>query len=276
MFDIKFSSSDFHLFQELIFQKIGITLNDNKKDLLISRLSKRIRTLKLSSFRDYYNYIKDNNFPEEEMTIFIDRITTRKTDFFRENHHFNFLKNKIFPELLSMGKRRIRIWSAGCSSGEEPYSIAITVKEFFKNIKGGGYDVRILATDISNEALTKASNGVYKKESFFSVSPNIISEYFDTNGDNDNLYQAKEVLKDLITFGQLNLIYDEFKFKSRFDVIFCRNVIIYFDKTTVSLLMKKYYNFLDDKAYIFLGHAESLLFLKEQFNYVENTIYQKR
>lgn len=269
------TDNEFAKFKELIHRTSGIYLSEQKKKLVIARLSKRLRALELDSFTDYYRYIMEDPAGATEVNNLINRITTNKTDFFRERHHFDFLRDEIFPALIraaesGVGPRRLRIWSAGCSTGEEPYSIAITTAEAFKSLRG--WDIKILATDLDTEVLHKAAAGSYPTQSVAPVAPEYLARYFIRSG---STYTVSPTLKSMIAFRKLNFMDQSFPMKHPFDIIFCRNVIIYFDQATKASLLNKFHHHLKDHGYIFIGHSESLMNMKDRFKYIKNTIYKK-
>lgn len=262
---------EFEFFREVIHRESGIKLTEGKKALLQSRLSKRIRELNLGSFRDYYEYIK-NNYSKEIINL-INCITTNKTDFFRENRHFDYIRSVVLPKCDTSGKKKIRIWSAGCSTGEEPYSIAITLLEHYKNNMP---DIKILASDIDTQVLHKGKTGIYRAETLSDVDLSILKKYFFRGrGDNEKLFKVKNPVSQLIRFRWLNLFDSVYPMKNKFDMIFCRNVIIYFDRDFQQKLFERLFSYLSDDGYLFLGHAETLTGFSLKFNSLGNSIYMK-
>lgn len=272
------SKSEFDLFRELIYRQTGISLADHKRELIVSRLSRRLRTLKLNSFAEYFDYLNDPAAGETEMNQLVNRITTNKTDFYREKHHFDFMTEAVLPELVAekgaVGQKRIRAWSSASSTGEEPYTIAITLCEFFADKPG--WDVKLLATDLDTEVLAHASRGVYAPDRVAPVPKNLLSKYFDRVSDNGQpAFKAKSNLRQLLTFRKFNLMSETFPFKVQLDFIFCRNVMIYFNMEDKVKLLTKFHKVLKPKGYILVGHSESLMMVKHLFRYVKNTVYQK-
>jgi len=249
-------------------------MSDKKKKLIVARLSKRLRVLDLKNFTEYYEYLKDSPYADNEIVNLINRVTTNKTDFFREKHHFDFLQNELFPQMIarsrSGGPKKLRIWSAGCSSGEEPYTLAMVTLESFKAERG--WDVKILATDLDTEILGKAITGIYPTQLVGPVPREYLVKYFIRKGDQ---YEVNGTVKSLVAFRKLNLMDETFPMKNPFDIIFCRNVIIYFDAITKDTLLTKYHRHLKDNGHMFIGHSESLMHMKEKFRYLKHTIYQK-
>jgi chemotaxis protein methyltransferase CheR len=263
---------EFSLFRDIIFKESGINLTERKKTLMHSRLMRRLRALNLDNYKLYYEYL-NNNYQEEIINL-INCITTNKTDFFREPRHFDFLKEVAFPEFEKKNKNRVRIWSAGCSTGEEPYSIAITIAEYFKSRHRP--DIKILATDIDTDVLNRAISGIYKNENSGEAEENFSRGYFlKGKGECSGSYLVKESIKNMVTFKRLNLLAETYPMKGKFDIIFCRNVIIYFDKKTKDELIDKFHKYLTDDGYFFAGHSESLTNCPGEFYLIGNTIYGK-
>lgn len=262
------------MFKELIRRISGIYLSEQKKKLVVARLSRRLRALNLDTFTQYYHYLTENLAGAAEIENLINRVTTNKTDFFREIHHFDFLKDEVLPGMIAKGEttgnRRLRIWSAGCSTGEEPYSIAIVCAEIFKNHRG--WDVKILATDLDTEVLQRASHGHYATQALIPVPGEYLARYFTRGIDG---YTVSDALKYMVAFRKLNFMNATFPMKNPFDIIFCRNVIIYFDQPTKNELMNKFHAHLKPQGLIFIGHSESLMSMKERFKYIKHTVYQK-
>jgi len=270
------SDQEFRLFQELVKGSTGIALTDHKRNMVSSRLSKRLRALGLPSFQAYHDYLIAE---PAEMENFVNAITTNKTDFYREKHHFDFLEREIMPALKARaartGERKIRIWSAGCSSGEEPYTIAITLREAIENLSA--WDVRILASDIDTEVLTRSAKATYPEERVGEIPrPLLKRSFLQGTGEQAGLVQVAQEVRNLVTFRRINLLEEPWPIRTVFDCIFCRNVIIYFDKPTQQRLMERFATHLKDDGHLFLGHSESLYGLSDQFAFLRNTIYRKR
>jgi len=261
---------EFEAIRKLVYKKSGIFLNEEKRDLVRNRLGKILRRKQISSFKDYYKLvIKDPT--GQELIQLLDAISTNFTHFFRENQHFEFLKNTVI--LNCSQNKRIKIWSAGCSSGEEPYSIAITLLEAIKDIET--WSVKILATDISTRVLEKAIRGVYQEEQLSTLPKVTLHKYFlRGKGLWAGYYQVRPEVKKMVEFKRLNLL-EPFPFKTLFDVIFCRNVMIYFDRPTKENLITRFSQALVPGGYLFIGHSESLMGLKHRFKYIKPAIYQK-
>jgi chemotaxis protein methyltransferase CheR len=263
---------DFNRLRDIVYKEAGIKLSDVKKILMQSRLMKRLRELRLDSFAEYYDYLIENY--DEEKINFINLITTNKTDFFRENDHFEFMKNVVLPEYQRRGMKEIRIWSAGCSTGEEPCTIAMVTNEFFG--ANSSPEILILATDIDTQVLQKAKNGIYSEDHLATVDPGNQKKYFIAgSGENEGYFRVSDTLKQSVYFRRLNLLQDEYPMKKQFDIIFCRNVIIYFDRDTQKKLFSKFYNYLKDDGYLLIGHSENITSITDQFMLAGRTIYRK-
>ena len=275
--EFHFTGADFRFIRELIADHTGIILSEGKRDLVYGRLSRRLRELRMTQFRDYCELLEAGH--DEEMVEFVNAITTNLTSFFREDHHFEFLGKTLLPSLikkkqLGNAPRRLRIWSAGCSTGEEPYSIAMVVKEAIGNQKD--WDVRILATDLDTKVLAKASNGIYEQSRVEGLSKARLKRWIKKgSGNNEGKVRMSSELQELITFKQLNLMND-WPLKGPFDLIFCRNVVIYFNKPTQQVLFERYANLLDDKGHLFLGHSETMFQKTERYELIGKTVYQKK
>jgi len=272
------SNEEFELFRRLIYDSCGITLNLSKKELVKARLAKRLTKVGIDSFKDYYRYVTKTDKTGKELVHLVDSISTNKTDFFREKKHFDLLNSSVLPSLISSktktGNKKLRIWCAASSSGEEPYTLAMTV---FNHLKpNNGWDVKILATDISTQILRKAINGIYKEELLKDVPPGTVSAHFSrVLHENSNCYIAKDHLKDIITFRRFNLMTPEFPFKNPFDFIYCRNVMIYFDPETQDKLVSKFYDCLPKDGHLFIGHSETLSRSNTSFKYIQPAVYRK-
>ena len=262
---------DFEQISQIVYKYAGIRLSSGKEELVRSRLIKRLRALSLNSFDSYLRFIKDDKTSQELHTM-IDALTTNKTSFFREIQHFDYMRNRILPELRARSSR-LRVWSAGCSSGEEPYSIAMILHEEWPQIIQA--DARILATDISARILAKARTPEYEKEYLKDVPLEYFSKYFSpVNTAPNRIYTIHEKIKKMIRFAQLNLM-DAWPMKGPFDIIFCRNVMIYFDSATQGRLVKRFYDLLVPGGHLLVGHSESLVANSCGFKYVQPATYMK-
>ncbi len=265
------TDQEFQQFQTLIYDHVGIKLDAPKKSLLTSRLGKRLRELELSSYQAYFDRVSSKG-GEEELIRLVDLVSTNKTDFFREPVHFDFLCEQVLPQLEST--RTIRIWSSASSSGEEPYTIAMTLFDALPDLTS--WDVKVLASDISTRVLAKAASGIYEEERVSQLPKDIIRRHFlRGKGEQAGKLKVRKQLSEMIAFRRINLMAPAFPIRTPLDVIFCRNVMIYFDRPTQATLMGKFYRYLRPGGYLFIGHSESLQWIEHQFDYVKPTIYQK-
>ncbi len=268
------TDKEFALFREIIYRESGISLSEHKKALMQSRLMKRLRTLKLNNYMEYHHYLLENY--QTELVNLLNCITTNKTDFFREDKHFDFIFNRAIPELENKQKRNIRIWSAGCSTGQEPYSIALTILKYYDYYQKPMPDIKILATDLDTEALNTGAAGKYKTGDLDDVDKDLIKKYFTKGGDDDEgFYTISSTVKRLVTFRRLNLLDEVYPMKDRYDMIFCRNVIIYFDNISRVRVFEKFHSYLNDDGYFFAGHSENIRVFFAGFTLLGNTIYVK-
>lgn len=265
------STEEYQRFRRLIYDKSGIALGDRKQTLVESRLSKRLRELGLKTFSDYYEQVVSDS-SREEFTRMLDLISTNKTDFFREPRHFEFLREEILPQLSH--EKRVRIWSSACSTGEEPYTIAMTLYDSVSD--RAQWDCKILASDLSTRVLAKAAAGLYDAERVRDVPPETVKRHFlRGRGPSEGLLKVKSHLSTMIRFRRLNLMDDRFPIKSPLDLIFCRNVMIYFDRQTQEQLVNKFFRYLRPGGYLFIGHSESLQWVNHPFRAIRPTIYRK-
>ncbi len=269
--EFHFSKQDFELLRQLVNKHTGISLSDHKQEMLYSRLSRRLRALNLKSFGSYYRLLQGEG--SEELTHFVNAVTTNLTSFFREPHHFDLLATVLLPQLMARKhySKRLRIWSAGCASGEEAYSIAIVVKE----VVPSSWDVKILATDLDSSVLNKGLSGVYEEERVNGIPEARLHRWFrrGVKGQTGRVQVVPE-LQELITFKRLNLI-ETWPMHGPLDIIFCRNVVIYFDKPTQRVLFERFANLLDGEGYLLIGHSENLFQLSTRFRLLQQTVYVK-
>lgn len=263
------TDQDFRSFVQLAYDHTGIVLGDQKREMVYSRLARRIRFLGLQTFTQYHDYLLNDK--TGEIDHFINAITTNLTSFFRENHHFEFLRDNVIPMLKSEHRRdhKVRIWSAGCSTGEEPYSLAIQFSEEFPNV---GWDIKILATDLDSNVLSHGRNGIYDAERIKGLSKARVSRWFE-KVDKEKV-EVNPVLKRLIRFNRLNLL-GSWPIKNKFDVVFCRNVLIYFNRETQATLFERYASVLKVGGYMMIGHSESVPKSCGRFKSIGKTIYQR-
>ncbi len=279
--DIKpLSEKEYINFRDLIYKTTGISLKDAKQEMVNSRLLKRLKAMEIPSFGEYYDYLVNIDDGTELMEM-INSITTNKTDFFRENNHFEFMSKILLPRLKEecyrTGDLSIRVWSSACSTGEEPYTINMVLKEFFKN--NTGWDIKILASDLDTNVLTKAMEGIYSEQVVSDIPINLLREYFyKGEGQNEGLFKVKDKLKNNISFRKINLINNSYPIDTPLDIIFCRNVFIYFDQSTINAILNRFYNVLKPGGHLFIGHSESIdvnEMFKGRFKLVDHTVYIK-
>ena len=269
------SQEEFNLIRKLVYDRFGIHLNDQKKSLVVERLQRTLRTGQFESFRAYYDYVVSDKSGKAILEL-IDRITTNHTSFFREKDHFVFMQTTWLPAVkkkaLASGNNNIRIWSAGCSSGEEPYTIAMLLADQFE-MDGVGWDIGILATDISTTVLEKAQSGLYSDTQLEQVPDVFKRKYF--RPECEGLFTASPALKKMVLFRRLNLMNSTYPFSGQFQIIFCRNVMIYFDEPVREALLERYHRYLEPNGYLFIGHSESIGRDNKYFRFIRPAIYQK-
>ena len=271
------SDSEFILFRDMIYNHCGIFFSEDSKYLLEKRLEKRLTALNLQYYREYFQYLKYGRNREQEMMDVMDILTTNETYFFRESFQLKAFTDEIIPELIkkktAQGSRSLRIWSAGCSTGEEPYTISMLIRE---QAALNGWNVEIIGTDISQRVLQIARHGVYSKASFRATDEHYIKRYFTEQADG---YRINDEIKEPVTISHLNM-YDTERIVllGHMDVIFCRNVIIYFDLNSKKKVVSAFHNSLAEGGFLLLGHSESLMNISTQFtlrHFKNDMIYQK-
>jgi chemotaxis protein methyltransferase CheR len=267
---------DYERISRLVYEQCGINLHDGKKELVKARLGKRLREGNFKSFKDYYLYVNSDE-GRDELISMIDSLSTNLTYFFREENHFQKLRQIIQLMLKEPGHNgksgeKIRIWSAGCSTGEEPYSLAMTVCECTNSSSS---DVKITATDISTRVLQSAVKGIFNQEKLKNMPMVIMKKYFQVGcGQWEGYYSIKKNIRDMIQFSRFNLM-ETPPSSFRFDIIFCRNVMIYFDKATQAVVVNRFYQCLNEGGHLFIGHSESLTGLSHDLKYIEPSVYRK-
>ena len=270
--EFEFTDSEFKRLRDLVHARTGIALSEAKRELVYGRLARRLRKLHLSSFAEYCQLVEGGESKElEELT---NAITTNLTSFFREIHHFEQLAAEVLPQIAAKpgGTRRIRLWSAGCSTGEEPYSLSVVLNEALARMPN--WDVKLLATDIDSKVVATAAEGVYAAERLKGVPQERIKNWFEPAAGHPGFSVASAELKALITFKQLNLL-DPWPMKGPFDIIFCRNVVIYFDKPTQRKLFDRMADLQAPGGWLFVGHSENLVGVTRRYKLVGRTVYQR-
>ncbi len=272
-------TKDFDRLSRFIYSELGIKMPSTKTTMLEGRLSRRLRQLKLQDYGSYCDFLFSPQGREQELIHLVNAVTTNKTDFFREPEHFNYLTRTAIPELLSariVEGGKLKLWSAGCSSGEEPYTLAMVLRELAEQNPQLHLKPQILATDISNRVLDMARKAVYHTDRIAPVPALMRRKYLLKNKDKNNpLVRIVPELRAMVTFGRLNFMDDDFGLPHQLDIIFCRNVIIYFDRETQERLINKMCRYLNDGGYLFLGHSESLHGCTVPVTQVAPTIYRK-
>lgn len=271
----KLTDAQFSKFSALIYAKCGIHLKPEKKELLNARLGKRLRATGIDSFKAYYEYVTHDT-SGAELVHLIDSVSTNFTSFFRENAHFDYLSSTVLPAYLAENRgsgQGITIWSAACSSGEEPYTLAMVLEAFVSSNPGMQY--RIRATDISTKVLALARQAVYPEDRVAKVPPQFLKRFFQKGvGKSAGFVRVKEQLRRKVSFERFNLM-DELPCQESLDIIFCRNVMIYFNSATQQALVDKFYRCLAPGGHLFIGHSESLTSINHKFAQVASTAYRK-
>ncbi len=275
--EFDFSEADFRSFVQLAYEHAGIALADTKRNLVYSRLSRRVRALGLKSFKQYREHLaRDDN--DGEIENFINSISTNLTKFFRESHHFDHFRTHVAGAFArsthGSSARRLRIWSAGCSTGEEPYTIAVVLRKEIPDILR--HDARILATDIDTDVLTKAARGAYPQDSIEQIPKAYLPFFLETDGKDHgkSVVVVQRDVRSLIAFRRLNLM-EAWPFKGQFDAIFCRNVMIYFDGPTKANLIERFAQQIKPGGWLYIGHSESLTGAHPGLKLMGRTIYRR-
>jgi chemotaxis protein methyltransferase CheR len=265
----KLDQESFNFLKNIALTISGLKLQKNADGVVYNRISRRLHELKLPDFAAYCDLIKVN---ESEKEIFINLISNPLTSFFRDKHHFHYLEYTLLPELLRT-KSKLRIWSIGCSTGEEPYSIAIIINNVVPKMQD--VDIKILATDINSDSLEIAKQGIYESDTIAHLNMDIRNKYFYHGiGSNLGLIKVNNSIRNLVHFQKLNLI-DEWPLTNPFDIIFCRNVLIYLSKELIPGIIDRLDKLLVPNGVLFLGHTESAIHLPKKYNIVGKTIYRK-
>jgi chemotaxis protein methyltransferase CheR len=265
--EFKFTSQDFKRVQKLIYDHAGISLSESKQELVYSRLSRRLRATGIDSFTQYLNLLENDDEPEWQS--FTNALTTNLTSFFREQHHFPLLAEHMSQH---RGREPYTIWCSAASTGEEPYSIAMTAVDAFNSFTP---PVSIIATDLDTNVLETAREGVYPENRVEKLDADTIKRFFlRGTGKQEGYVRVRKELRDMITFRQLNLLDSSWPLRAQFDVIFCRNVMIYFDKPTQLEILKKFVPLLRTDGLMFAGHSESFYHAEEYFKLRGKTVYE--
>ncbi len=270
--EFEFTDSQFQRLRDLVYARTGIALSEAKRELVYGRLARRLRKLKFESFAEYCELVERED--SDELQELTNAITTNLTSFFRENYHFEQLAAEALPQIEAKrsAARRLRIWSAGCSTGEEPYSLAVVLREALAHLPN--WDIKLLATDIDSKVVATAAAGVYAADRFKGVSTERVRNWFPQAAGRSGFFEASAELKALVTFRQLNLL-DAWPMKGPFDVIFCRNVVIYFDKATQRKLFDRMADMQEPGGWLFIGHSENLHNVTNRYKLVGRTVYRR-
>ena len=268
--EFSFSDQHFEQLAQVAHELTGIVLGEHKKDMLYGRLVRRLRALKLKDFAEYIELLNQDKSPE--LDDFVNAITTNLTSFFRENHHFETLENEILPSLIRQSSQKeIRIWSAGCSTGEEPLSIAMVLHRVFQHLPA--WKVKVLATDLDGDSLNHGRRAVYDKSRVEGLDTNVLKQNFDYDS-KQKVVRVKDHIRNYVTFNRLNLL-GPWPMKKEFQIIFCRNVVIYFNKDTQKVLFDRLANQMNSKGDLFIGHSENLAGVTRRFQALGNTHYRR-
>lgn len=271
------TEKEFNTIASYIETNVGIKMPSTKKVMIQSRLVPRLRTLGISNFSDYLNFVFDSKQGSQELIFMINAITTNKTDFFREADHFSFLTNTVVPEMSKNGKRSLKLWSAGSSSGEEAYTMAIVLKEFIAQNPGVLNSFSIKGTDISTKVLKKAADAIYDLSAISHLPLDLKKKYFLKSSDPEKqIVRVKPEIRSCASFSRLNFMDASYPITDTFQIIFCRNVLIYFDKPTQEAIISKLLRHLDDDGYLFLGHSETVFSMDLPVENVAPAVYKKR
>lgn len=272
---VEITDEEFGRLSDLVYNSIGINLTKEKRALLAGRLQKILRKLKLDSFNEYYKYLT-NDKSGEALSELANTISTNHTFFGRENEHFEYFKSVALQAAIErakkQNKRELRIWSAGCSTGEEPYTLVMLMKEIM-GMDYSNWDAGVLATDISQKALDIAKAGIYPNEKLINFNPVLKNKYFKKTATNG--WEIKNEIREQVIFRRFNLMSPTFPFKKPFDVIFCRNVMIYFDESTRRELVGKFFKFVYPGGHFFIGHSETINKINPGFTYIMPAAYKK-
>lgn len=269
--EFEFQHADFSALAKLVYEKSGIVLGDHKKNMVYARLTKRLRKLKIETFAQYLSFVRSST-DETEIEHLINAITTNLTRFFREEHHFNHIRDVLIPELVKNNQHRIRMWSAACASGQEPYSLAMTAYDALPSAER--FNLKILATDLDTTMLETASRGEYDTAIHKDIPVALRNKYTSISSKDKNTFTINKNIRNLISFNRLNLM-KEWPFKGGFDAVFCRNVLIYFNNEDKKRITNQLIDKLRIGGYLYMGHAESIMNAPASIKNVGPTTYQK-
>lgn len=272
------SEAEFKKIAAYIEKNVGIKMPPEKRLMMQSRLSSRLKALHLDSYKQYIDYVfsgKDRD--NHEIIMMIDAMTTNLTEFFREPQHFDFMKSTVLPQYAAQGRNQIKIWSAGCSTGQEPYTLSMVMASYIKNNPLSSIrDYSVLATDISTKVLDKASSAIYPMDAVKGIPQEIMHQYF-LKGKNpaNPAVRLKQDIRSHVNFMRLNFMDDDYGFRDTLQIIFCRNVLIYFDKQNQEKVIRQFLRYLEPGGYLFLGHSETIFGMTLPFKTVAPTVFQR-
>lgn len=272
------SEAEFKKIAAYIEKNVGIKMPPEKRLMMQSRLSSRLKALHLDSYKQYIDYVfsgkdKDNH----EIIMMIDAMTTNLTEFFREPQHFDFMKGTVLPQYAAQGRNQIKIWSAGCSTGQEPYTLSMVMASYIKNNPLSSIrDYSVLATDISTKVLDKAASAIYPMDAVKGIPKEIMHQYFLKGKDPTNpAVRLKQDIRSHVNFMRLNFMDEDYGFRDTLQIIFCRNVLIYFDKQNQEKVIRQFLRYLEPGGYLFLGHSETIFGMTLPFKTVAPTVFQR-
>lgn len=275
--DTELSYKDFKKIASYIEKNVGIKMPDVKKTMVQARISQRLRALNIPTYDEYIKYAFGKGVPnEDELVLMIDAVTTNLTEFFRESAHFDYMMSSALPFLAQQGKRFVKLWSAGCSTGEEPYTLSIVMQEFMRKNHGVFDGYSVLATDISTKVLNQAAGAVYSIDSLKNMSLEMKRNYFlRSKNREESKVRVKPEVRNHVSFARLNFMDSDFGFRDVIQIIFCRNVLIYFDKPTQEAVIRKFLDFLEPGGFLFLGHSETIFGMNLPLKNVSPTVFQR-
>jgi chemotaxis protein methyltransferase CheR len=269
---LKLSLDEFDYFRSKIHSLAGISLSNAKLDLIQARLRSRVHHLGLGDFRSYRNHLENLPSSDPEWELFINVLTTNKTDWFREDEHFRFITQKFLPQWLKLGRKHLSVWCAASSTGEEPYTLSLVLNQALKQT---GISYKILATDIDTKVLSIAKNGVYPKDRLSQIPPNYHAEFVPGTKDISAWMKVRKCIKKKVEFRQLNLNHSPYELNEKFDLILCRNVLIYFNPETIAKVTQGLHACATKDAVLLIAHSESLQNITSSWKFVRPSIYQK-
>lgn len=272
------SEAEFKKIAAYIEKNVGIKMPPEKRMMMQSRLASRLKALHLDSYKAYIDYVfSGKDADNHELIMMIDAMTTNLTEFFREPQHFDYMRSAALPGYAAQKLNKIKIWSAGCSTGQEPYTLSMVMSEYIKqNPLGSIRDFSVLATDISTKVLDKAASAVYPMDAVKGVPQQIMHQYF-LRGKNpaNPVVRLKQDIRNHVNFMRLNFMDEEYGFRDTFQIIFCRNVLIYFDKANQEKVIRQFLRYLEPNGYLFLGHSETIFGMDLPFKTVAPTVFQR-